>query len=194
MIIAIGAHSRKIGTTSIVCSLLRATPETAWTAVKISSNRRGRSVGLAVYEEDDASSDRDTGRFLAAGAARAVWMRARDEEMAEAAAELRRIEAESNVVLVESNRIVEHLDPHLYAFALDFRVSDFKDSARRLFSCANAYVLAGDGPPPAAWPPLPYSLLHRKPIHRIHPPDYAPAGLIEELRRRLGLLEERAVA
>ena len=194
MIIAIGAHSRKIGKTSIVCSLLRATPETAWTAVKVSSNRRGGSVGLAVYEEDDARLDRDTSRFLAAGAARAVWMRARDEEMAEAAAELRRIESESDAVLVESNRIVEHLDPELCALALDFRVSDFKDSARRLFSRANAYVLAGDGPRPAAWPPLPYGLLRRKPFYRIYAPDYAPAGLIEELRRRLGLLEGQAIA
>ena len=194
MIVAIGAHSRKIGKTSIVCSLLRATPEIAWTAVKISSNRRGRPGGFAVYEEDRAGLDRDTGRFLAAGAARAVWIRARDEEMAEAAAELRRIEVASNAVLVESNRIVEHLDPELYALALDPRVSDFKHSARRLFPRADAYVLAGDGPHPAVWPPLPYGLLRRRPVHRVRPPAYAPAGLIEELRRRLGLLEEQAVA
>jgi hypothetical protein len=194
MIIAIGAHSRKAGKTSIVCSLLRATPEIAWTAVKISSNRCGRPGGLGVYEEDDARLDRDTGRFLGAGAVRAVWIRARDEEMAEAAVDLRRIEAESDAVLVESNRIVEHLDPELYALALDLRVSDFKDSARRLFPRADAYVLTGDGPRPAAWPLLPYGTSRRKPAYRVHPPDYAPAGLIEELRRRFGLLEERAVA
>ncbi|MCB9383516.1 MAG: hypothetical protein H6509_02800 [Bryobacterales bacterium] len=194
MIVAIGAHSRKAGKTSIVCALLRATPEVAWTAVKISSNRRGRPGGLAVHEEDRAGLDRDTGRFLAAGAARAVWMRARDEEMAAAAAELRRIAAEGEAVLVESNRIVEHLDPDLYALALDFCIADFKDSARRLFPRADAYVVAGDGPRPAAWPLLPYGLLRHKPVHRVRPPDYAPAGLIDELRRRLGLLEERAVA
>jgi len=196
MIVAIGAHSRKIGKTSLVCALLRATPEVAWTAVKISANRRGRPGGLVVCEERAPAQDCDTGRFLAAGAAHAFRMRARDEEMPEAAAELRRIAAASSSgVLVESNRIVEHLEPDLYALALDFRIRDFKASARRLFARADAYVLTGPAAaPPAGWPPLPYDRLRSQPVDRIVPPDYAPPGLINELCSRLGLPEEQAAA
>ncbi len=194
MIVAIGAHSRKVGKTSIVCSLLRATPGVAWTAVKISSNRRGPGNGLAVYEEERAGPDRDTARFLAAGAARAVWLRSRDEDMAAAAALLRSIAVESEGVLVESNRIVEQLQPDLFALALDARVGDFKDSARRLFDRADAYIQASDGSSHPDWPGLSYSLLSRRPVHRIHPPDYLPVGLIASLQERWGSRQRRAVA
>jgi hypothetical protein len=89
MILAIGSHSRKIGKTSIVCAIMRGTPEIRWTAVKISSNRRGLSAGFESFEETAAGETCDTGRYLAAGAAEAYWLRATDADMDRAAAFVR---------------------------------------------------------------------------------------------------------
>ena len=194
MIIAIGAHSRKVGKTSIICALLRATSEAAWTAVKISANRRGLSKELAMEEETAVRRDCDTGRFLIAGARRAIWMRADDSQMAHAAAAVQAISAQGGQVIVESNRIVDHLQPDLYALALDFRNPDFKESARRLFHRADAYVHASSGAGNPGWPALPLGELSRKPCYVIEPPDYAPAGLIEDLRKRLAIRSEVAAA
>lgn len=81
MILAIGSHSRKIGKTSIICAILRGTPEIRWAALKISSNRRGVAQGFQHYQDTEPGESCDTGRYLAAGAAAAYWLRAADTEM-----------------------------------------------------------------------------------------------------------------
>jgi hypothetical protein len=194
MIVVVGAHSRKVGKTSIVCSLLQGIPELEWSAVKISSNRRGTAGVAAIEEGGGARPDCDTSRFLAAGASRAVWIRAQDAEMAGAAAVVREIAAGGRHLIVESNRIVEHLDPDVYVLALDFHIDDFKASARRLFRRADDYVLSRSTCEMPNWPDIPLDELLRKPAHRIEPPDFAPVKLIEELRRRLGLAGQEAAA
>ncbi len=97
-------------------------------------------------------------------------------------------------LIVESNRVVEHLDPDFYVLALDFRIDDFKASARRLFHRADAFVLPRSTSRTPDWPELPLDDLTRKPTYRIEPPDYAPAGLAEELRRRLSRAERDVAA
>jgi hypothetical protein len=89
MIVAIGSHSRKVGKTSIICAMLRGTPEIRWTAVKISSNRRGLSAGFESFKETASGETCDTGRYLAAGAAEAYWLRAADADMDRAASFVR---------------------------------------------------------------------------------------------------------
>lgn len=194
MIVAIGAHSRKVGKTSIICELLRAMPEVDWTAVKISSNRRGLAAGLVIEEETVAAPSCDTGRFLAAGAKRSVRIRAADSQMRRAAQAVERIVRQGGHTIIESNRIVEWLEPDLYVLALDSSNADFKQSARRLFGRADAYIVRPGSQRSLRWPKLPPENLCRKPVYEIEPPSYAPMGLIADLRRRLALKSGEAAA
>ncbi|MBL8215208.1 MAG: hypothetical protein JNK87_31100 [Bryobacterales bacterium] len=188
MILAIGSHSRKIGKTSVVCAIIRGTPEVRWTAIKISSNRRGLSSGFDSFEEMVASETCDTGRYLAAGATEAYWLRATDAEMDRAAAFVRILEADNRALIIESNRIVERIHPDLYTMALNYDVDDFKDSARRSFARADAYLrVRSDLRRPPRWQNVDVERLSRLPVYEVIPPDYAPSGFLMDLRSRLEL-------
>ncbi len=187
MIVVIGSHSHKIGKTSIVCAILRGTPEIRWTAVKISSNGRGLSAGFESFEENAPSETCDTGRYLAAGAAEAYWLRASDADMGRAAAFVRALAADGRAMIVESNRIVERVRPDLYALALDYSVDDFKDSARRLFVRADAYLRVRSDIRRPRWDNVPVERLSGCPVYDVAPPDYRPRGFVRDLRARLYL-------
>lgn len=187
MILAVGSHSRKIGKTSIVCAILRGTPEIRWTAIKISSNRRGLSAGFESFEETAAGETCDTGRYLAAGAAEAYWLRATDAEMGQAAAVVRTLGADGRAMIIESNRIVERIRPHLYALALDYGVGDFKDSARRLFVRADAYLRVRSDTRRPRWENVDVERLSALPVYEVAPPDYRPRSFARDLRGRLDL-------
>src|SRR5512135_199246 len=102
-IVVIGGHSRSIGKTSLVAGLIAALPERHWTAVKITQYGHGicsadgspcecatADHSWAITEEHDRSGESDTSRFLVAGAARALWVRTRQGNLAEALPALRR--------------------------------------------------------------------------------------------------------
>ena len=187
MILAIGSHSRKIGKTSIVCAILRGTPEIRWTAIKISANRRGLAQGFQCHREMEPGETCDSGRYLAAGAAEAYWLRAADTEMDRAAVFIRTLAADGRHLIVESNRVVEHIRPDFYALALDYRVADFKDSARRLFARADAYLRVRSDIGRPRWDNVAVERLSARPVYEVAPPDYRPRGFVRDLRGRLGL-------
>lgn len=68
-VVVIAGSGRNVGKSAVVCSLIRCLPEFCWTAVKISPHAHFSASD--VFEEFDASSPADTGRYLAAGAQRA---------------------------------------------------------------------------------------------------------------------------
>lgn len=152
MLVIVGGHSRKAGKTSLVEAVIRAAPECAWTAVKISGHERGESWSLV--EEREASDACDTGRYLAAGARRALWLRAAGEELARAWPELRGILDEAECAVVESNAILEFVAPDLYLMAVDYRAEDFKESARKWIGRADAFVVAGEEAAAPEWTAL----------------------------------------
>jgi hypothetical protein len=163
-LLVVGGHTRNIGKTALVVDLLRAFPEAAWTAVKITQyghglcTREGEPCGcapdehtFALDEEQDSRSGTDTSRFLAAGAAHALWLRTKQGRLAEALPLLRQAlerhaGAEGNVIL-ESNTLLQFLRPQLYIVVLDPTREDFKDSARLHLDRANAVVIRQPAPP-----------------------------------------------
>jgi hypothetical protein len=152
MLVVVGGHSRGAGKTSLVEAVIRAAPEYSWTAVKISRHERGETWSLV--EERDASDSCDTGRYLAAGARRAFWLRAADDELARAWPELRGILEGAGCAVVESNAILEFVEPDLYLMAVDYRAEDFKESARRWVGRADAFVVAGGDAASPEWTAL----------------------------------------
>ena len=148
MVVAVGGQCRNVGKTSLICSLIEATRDTAWIAVKISRHRHGASIeGARLDEEFDRNTENDTGRFLRAGAARAFWLRAPGDDMTPAAEHVRELEKLSPVI-VESNSLRAAIRPDLYVVILDPRFEDFKTSAKNLGPLADAIVAPDGGAPP----------------------------------------------
>jgi hypothetical protein len=198
MVVVIGGHSRNIGKTSVVCGVIRALPGWNWTAVKITQyghgvcSRDGEPCDcsdpehpIAVSEENGASASTDSGRFLAAGAARAFWVRTPAGELHEAMPKVRRLLAGSENTIIESNSILRFLKPDLCAMVLDGSVPDFKVTSLRFLDRANVLVVTSEAA--LAWPEVPSALLRNKPRFSAPPPSYQNAEFIENIRSEMGV-------
>lgn len=194
MLIVVGGHSRNIGKTSVAEGLIRALPEFAFAAIKITQyghgvcSNHGHSCGcegdadhpFAVSEEYEPSTT-DSGRFLGAGARRSFWLRTRTGELSAAAGALRKLLAQNENVIAESNSLLDLAEPDLYLMTLDFTCADFKDSSARFLERADAFVVIDRG----EWRP---GVWDRRPCFKAQPPKYVSAELVQFCRARRKLM------
>jgi hypothetical protein len=138
---------------------------------------------VAVNFEHDSASGTDTSRFLAAGAARSIWVRTRIGMLAEAMPRIEKELAASENAILESNSILEFLRPDLYLTVLDPAVADFKDSARRFLPLADAILLLSPGVPSSGVDPN--GLVAEVPQFPIAAPAYMSDALVEFVRQRV---------
>ncbi len=210
--LVVGGHTRNIGKTALVVDLLRAFPNAGWTAVKITQyghgicSRDGEACDcapaehtFALDEERDAAGKSDTSRFLAAGAAHSLWLRAKQGRLAEALPLLRGAlddhAGPRGNVIIESNSLLQFVRPQLYLVVLDPSQRDFKDSARLHLDRADALVIregergaATERPfrASAAWNPrVTQGLMGGKQEFRQALGRPLPGGLIEVVRERM---------
>jgi hypothetical protein len=196
--IVVGGHSRSVGKTSVVAGLIAALPEYQWTAFKITQYGHGicsRNGGAcdcacadhswAVSEEHDRSAGSDTSRFLAAGARRSWWVRTEQGRLAEAMPLVRKKIAEASNTVIESNSVMEFLQPDLYLTVLDGGVADFKRSAARYLPQADALVLHAKEETQPAGTDISAEKMSGKPSFLIRPPEYVTDALVEFVRARL---------
>jgi molybdopterin-guanine dinucleotide biosynthesis protein len=194
-IVVIGGHSRNVGKTSVVAGLVRALPEMHWTAVKITQYGHGicsangepcdcvtADHSLAITEERNPDSGTDTARYLAAGAAKSLWVRTRQGLLAEAMPRLRRALAAAENVILESNSVLQFLRPDLYLSVLDPSNPDFKPSALRYLDRADALLLLSPLAAEAAWGQVPASLLRKLPSFSVAPPAFLTDEVIAYVR------------
>jgi molybdopterin-guanine dinucleotide biosynthesis protein len=144
MTIVVGGSGRKVGKTSLIESLIRAFPRAGWLAVKISGHPHGAGAP-ELEREASPGPDTDTARFLAAGAREAWWLRTEPEALPEALPQLLSLTGRFDNVLIESNSIVELLDPDLYVFVCG---GELKESASRWMARADVVIAAGGAPLP----------------------------------------------
>ncbi len=157
-VIVVGGQTRNIGKTSVVAGLIAALPEFHWTAFKITQYGHGFCTAdgkpcqcqtadscVSVSAERDAASGTDTARFLAAGAARSIWVRTRIGMLADAVPRIEQEIAGSENAILESNSILEFMKPDLYLSVLDPSVADFKSSAQRFLERADAVLWSAAG-------------------------------------------------
>jgi len=188
-IVVIGGQSRDVGKTSVVAGIIAALPSYNWTAFKITQFGHGRCSldgkpcscatddrCWAMTEEKDPAGRSDTSRFLAAGARRSFWVRTEQGQLGEALSVLRRRLAESENAIIESNSILEFIQPDLYITVLDPAVEDFKTSALRLFERADAVVL----PEGREWKGPP-----NQRTFSIRPPEYVTTEISAFVNRHL---------
>jgi hypothetical protein len=140
-IIVVGGSGRGVGKTALVCGLIAALPEFAWTAVKITSHAHGKPE--SIWEETEpAGQGTDTARYLAAGARRALLVRAPEETFP-----FRRIQDALKLephVIFESNRIVNHLKPDVCLGVLGGRGVGAKGSFAAFLGRTDALVAPVD--------------------------------------------------
>jgi hypothetical protein len=113
-IVVVGGSARGAGKTTLVCGIVAALKERRWTAVKITPHAHG--AGTAVREGTVADPGSDTGRYLAAGAERALLIGAQEEQIE---ALVKRLLAEprhgenapGTNLIFESNRVLRYIRP-----------------------------------------------------------------------------------
>jgi hypothetical protein len=125
-IIVVGGSGRGAGKTALVCGLIRALPEFAWTAVKITSHGHGRA--RPVFEETAAGQGIDTARYLAAGARRALLVTAGDDALGPIVQQILGECAPPGCVIFESNRVLRYLHPDLCLAAASILKGERKPS------------------------------------------------------------------
>lgn len=202
MLLAVGGHSRNIGKTSVTAGLIRKLRDRQWTALKITQYGHGpcshhdapdacgcepdNGEPFALTEEYEANTT-DSGRFLAAGAARSFWLRVPAGELARAEKTLRKILRQSENTIVESNSILGLVQPDLFLMLLDFGCEDFKASSLRFMDRADAFVVIDRGINAPLWEGVARGLWDDKPQFLVKPPRYVTPQLTEFVVSRLAL-------
>jgi hypothetical protein len=118
-IIIVGGGGRGAGKTALVCGLMRALPEIAWTAIKVTTHEHGKPT--PIWEETEPGEGSDTGRYLAAGARRALLVTASEDALGSLVQQVLReyLPPDDSVkagaipygVIFESNSVLRHLRP-----------------------------------------------------------------------------------
>jgi molybdopterin-guanine dinucleotide biosynthesis protein len=195
-IVVVGGHSRNIGKTSVVEGLIERLKDLNWTAFKITQYGHGFCTAdgapcdcqtddhtLAISAERDASTGTDSARFLAAGAVRSLWVRTRKGMLAEAMPRIRKELAIAENAILESNSLMQFLQPNLYLSVLDYGTADFKDSARLFLDRADAVLLRGSGVAlEPRWPSVSLKLLEGKPQWVLGPSESLTDEIVEFVR------------
>ncbi len=198
MLVVVGGHSRNIGKTSVVAGLIRKLKGRKWTALKITQYGNGvctehsQACGcepdpgepFALSEEYEPSAT-DTGRFLAAGAERSFWLRVPSGELPRAAETVRKILAQGENAIIESNSVLEFVQPDVFLMLLDFACQDFKASSLRFMDRADAFVVIDRGISGPIWEAVASGMWDRKPQFLVKPPDYVTPAVSAFVRSKL---------
>jgi hypothetical protein len=198
MLVVVGGHSRNIGKTSVAAGLIRKLRDRQWIALKITQYGHGAcahgggSCGceagpgepFALTEEYQPGKS-DSGRFLAAGATRSFWLRTPAGELARAAGAIRKILRQPANVMVESNSVVELVQPDVFLMLLDFSCEDFKPSSMRFLERADAFMVIDRGINAPLWQDVACGMWDGKPQFLVKPPTYVTAALADFVRSKL---------
>jgi len=162
VIVVVGGHTRNIGKTAVAAQIIEQIPEAHWTAVKITQyghgvcSNSGEPCGCQTttecafeMDEERVPGSTDSGRFLAAGAKRAYWLRTAQGQLGEAMPRIHQLIRESENIVFESNSLLQFMKPDLYIAVVDFRIADQKLSFQRFADRADAFVLTGGQGSPA---------------------------------------------
>jgi hypothetical protein len=206
MLVVVGGHSRNIGKTSAVCALIRKMRDRKWAAVKITQyghgicSSKGEACGcegeggaehpFALTEEYEPG-ETDSGRFLKAGAERSFWLRAPSGELARAAGTIRKLLAQNEDVIAESNSVVDLVDPDVFLMLLDFSCADFKPSSLRLMDRADAFLVVDRGLNSPLWEDVSRDLWDHKPRFLVKPPAYVTPAVAAFVREKLSRVPQR---
>lgn len=185
----IAGSGRGAGKTAVGCALMAAMPEFRWAAAKVTSHMHDLPDGLLA--ETNRNSDKDTGRYLAAGAERSFLVEASESPSSDKNSdrmlwqfEAWRRSAGTDALLVESGRIKPAItkrigDPVVCLVVLGAG-SDWKDSVWGRIALADAVVLPGG----LSSERLPHAV-QQKPTFCLPKGEWSSPELVQFVRARL---------
>ncbi|MFL6439517.1 MAG: hypothetical protein ACJ71Q_18235 [Terriglobales bacterium] len=149
-LILVGGQAKNIGKTTLVCNIISAFRQFHWTAVKITAHLHqpegcellSQGLGWSVWEQHPIEARTDTGRFLSAGAERALLVRAEQEYLDEPCTMLEQQFSALNWI-VESSSATTFLKPDLSLLIVDAARAEFKDSAQEQLASSDVLLLRG---------------------------------------------------
>ena len=180
----IAGSGRGAGKTAVGCALMAAMPEMRWVAVKATPHVYG--TGEGIWEETNPATDKDTERYLSAGARRAFLATGGvDSQAKDWAIEARKRASECDAVLVESNRITAEAvarpnERTVCLAVLTGPEATWKASLTECLGRADALVLAGVLASEEFTSPL-----LRKPVFRLAPGQWSVPELVRFVRAQL---------
>lgn len=192
--IVVGGHSRGVGKTAVAAGLIQALKDYRWTAIKISPHWHGGSASSKmesrdgaydILEETDSGGKSDSSRYLAAGAARSFWVRAREKGLAAAAEALAPYLRPDSFVLIESNGILRWIRPDICIAVIRYDRNEFKESAGQILARADAAVALGDSSLSPPWKETVKAALARVPVFEAGDSWSIPEDLIQWMREKL---------
>jgi hypothetical protein len=202
MLVVVGGHTRDIGKTSVITGLICTLPQWEWTACKITQyghgvcSSKGDPCDCAPEEPDkldhpyvltqeEMPTNTDTGRYLAAGAVRSFWLRTAQGQLEGAVPVVRKMIAACGNVIMESNSILEFIQPDLYLVVMDFAKEDFKASSLRFLDRADAIIVIDSGINVPMWEEVSRGLWDNKKQFVVKPPYYVTMDVAEFVRMRI---------
>lgn len=124
-LLLITGSGRNVGKTTFICNIISSNPLKKFAAVKISPHFHDRTEGLipivedvdfCIFEETDCGSDKDTSRYLQAGALKSYFIQTNDQSLEKAFRLTSVLLDPDQPFLVESARLRHILKPELFVF------------------------------------------------------------------------------
>jgi len=184
-IVVVGGSAKDVGKTGLVCGLIAALREYAWTAVKITGHDYGAADPAlnedgypykTICEQTEPGPETDTARYLAAGARRALLVTRHGSELP--TRDIRLALADDRNVIFESNRIVAAFRPDVCLALVGGPTGEVKGSFRRLLGVADALLIVKGA---AVIPEAPAGILR----FSLQSPNLVPTEVEKWLRERL---------
>jgi hypothetical protein len=136
-------------------------------------------------EQRDPSGHGDTSRFLAAGARRSLWLRAREGKLAQALPGLLKALEGDEHVIIESNSILAFLKPAVFLLVIAESREELKASASQFLSRADALVTVEPELKPRVWPGMSLPMLEDKPVFPVSAGEWSNPALSRFVGERL---------
>lgn len=197
-LVVVGGQARKVGKTSVIAGLIQGLKMLAWTGVKVSYHRREADshdapltyelpahLDFLLSEERDAQGHGDTSLYLAAGARRALWLRARGDSLSQALPSLLKALEGEQYVVVESNSLLAFLKPAVFLMVIDESRPDVKASARQFLARADAVVSVRPRLEPSARPAPYLHIPEDKPVFPVSVGEWSNPELCRFVGERL---------
>jgi hypothetical protein len=197
-LIVVGGQARKVGKTSVIAGLIRGLKMLAWTAVKVSYHSREADshdepsadelpshLDFLLSEERDSQGHCDTSLYLAAGARRALWLRARGDSLSQALPSLLDALKDDEHVIVESNSLFGFLKPAVFLMVIDESRPDVKASARKFLARADALVSVRPRLEPSGRPATDLEIPEDKPVFPVSVGEWSNPELCRFVSERL---------
>ncbi|MBN1141224.1 MAG: molybdenum cofactor guanylyltransferase [Deltaproteobacteria bacterium] len=140
----IGAAERHVGKTELACAFIarhRLEREIVGIKVTTESDRGAAGEPYEISDEAAAPPGKDTGRLLAAGAARVFHLTARRERLGQGITELLKIVGQGSLLICESNSLRHEVVPGVFLMVRRKDSGNCKPSAAEVMKFADRVVL-----------------------------------------------------